>query len=350
MSAASLARSYALAARTTRREAGNFYVAFLTLPREQRRAVYALYTFFRELDNVADAAANGARADVRHSLTEKCDEAALLCGDSSSRAEQSHESTFPKNGADSVDLRRAGIERMRRRLVAAVASAGDGGRSLTEKPGDAGLLSPAEPVCERDLALADAIERFAIEPSDIEDVVRGVEMDLEPVEMQTMDDLERYAYLVASAVGLATLAVLNDGIPPTDEMRGRATRLGLGMQFVNVVRDVGEDAAQGRVYVPRELLAAHGVERGALEHGEPSDGLRNALREVAERARGHLRAGRELIPYVPRRSRACLWLLAEVYGRILTRIERAGYDVFSSRISLPGREKLWLLATARWRA
>ncbi len=306
MSARDLARSYALAARTTRREAGNFYVAFLALSREQRRAVYALYAFFRELDSAADA------PDLPPA---------------------------EKRGA---------IVEMRRRL-AAVASATASGRSLTEKPGEAGLLSPAENVCDRDLALADAIERFGIELSDIEDVIRGVEMDLEPVEMETMDDLERYAYLVASAVGLATLAVLNDGIPPTDEMRERATRLGLGMQLVNVVRDVGGDAAQGRIYVPRDVLITHGVERGALQRGELSDGLRAALSEVASRARDHLRAGRELIPRVPRRSWACLWLLAEVYGRILTRIEESRYDVFSSRISLPGREKLWLLATARWR-
>ncbi len=74
---AALAHSYALAARTTRREAGNFYVAFLTLPREQRRAVYALYAFFRELDNVADAAAN-APDDGAHPLTGKRDAARSL--------------------------------------------------------------------------------------------------------------------------------------------------------------------------------------------------------------------------------------------------------------------------------
>ncbi len=321
-----LSQSYALAARMARREATNFYVAFLTLPRPQRRAVYALYAFFRELDNAADVVSPSG------SLTEKPDEAGLLL-----------------SGIPPAGQRREAIDALRRRL-AAVASATTCERSRTEKPGEAGLLSPAEPVCEQDLALADAIERFGIEPSDIEDVVRGVEMDLEPVEMQTMEDLERYAYLVASAVGLATLAILNDGIPPTDEMRERAIRLGLGMQLVNVVRDAGEDAASGRIYVPRDLLGANGAERATFERAELSDGMRAALGEVAERAREHLRVGRGLIRYVPRRSRACLWLLAEVYGRILTRIEESRYDVFSSRISLPRREKLWLLATARWRA
>jgi phytoene/squalene synthetase len=325
MSEPSLSRSYALAARTTRHEAGNFYVAFLTLPREQRRAVYALYAFFRELDRVAD------------------------------------------EGQASADGRRAGLEAMRRRLAAAVAGKlvasatacgrslaekGDAGSplgSLTGKPSEAGLLSPEEHVCDRDLALADAVERFAIDPADLEDVVRGVEADLGPVEIVTLEDLEKYAYLVASAVGLATLAVLNGGVPPTDEMRDRAIRLGLGMQLANVVRDVGEDAAQGRIYVPRELLERHGASAESIKSRVLTPELRAALAELGERARDHLRAGRELMRYVPRHSRACLWLLSEVYERILTRIEEAHYDVFPARISLPTSEKLWLLASVRCR-
>jgi len=286
MSWAELARSYRLAARTTRREAGNFYVAFLTLPRAERRAVYALYAFFRELDSAAD--------DLNLPLAGK----------------------------------RQAIAAMRRRL---------------------GEASSGHALSNVDLALADAIERFAIEPGDIEDVIRGVEADLEPVAMETIDDLERYAYLVASAVGLATLAILNGGVPPTDEMWERAIRLGLGMQLVNVVRDVGEDAAQGRIYIPRDVLEKHGASAADIRAGALTPSLRLALTEVGTRARDHLRAGRKLMRNVPRHSRACLWLLSEVYGRILTRIEEAGYDVFPTRISLSTHEKLWLLATARCR-
>lgn len=305
MSPGELASSYRHAARTTRREAGNFYVAFLTLPRAERRAVYALYAFFRELDDAVD---RPCEHDAGDPLAEKRDGGPLPC-------------RLP----ECVAQRRSRIEEMRHRVSAAVGE---------------------RPSCGRDLALADAIERFAMEPGDMDDVIRGVEADLEPVTMETMDDLERYAYLVASAVGLATLAVLNGGIPPTDEMRAQAIRLGLGMQLVNVMRDVGEDAAQGRIYVPRDVLARHGASVESIRSGRPTPELRLALAELGTRARGHLHAGRELAHRVPRRSRACLWLLAEVYGRILTRIERADYDVFPARISLPTREKLWLLATA----
>lgn len=304
MSRGDLARSYRLAARTTRREAGNFYIAFLSLPRAERRAVYALYAFFRELDDAADGAPGKGGI------------------------EPESESHFLHSVAAAADPRSVGIARMRERLARAAAG---------------------EPESSRDLALADTIERFSIDVGDLEDVIRGVETDLGPVEMQTLEGLEDYAYLVASAVGLATLAILNCGVPPTDEMRERAVRLGLGMQLVNVVRDVGEDASQYRIYVPQELLARHGARRASIDDGVLTPELRAALAELGSRARGHLRAGRELMPRVPQSSRACLWLLSEVYGRILTRIEEARYDVFPARISLPAREKLWLLATARCR-
>jgi len=304
MSRAELEASYRLAARTTRREAGNFYIAFLSLPRAERRAVYALYAFFRELDDAADGAPG------------------------KSAIETGGESHFLHSVAAAADPRSAGITRMRHRLALAVAG---------------------EPESSRDLPLADAIERFSIEVSDLEDVIRGVETDLGAVEMRTLEELEDYAYLVASAVGLATLAILNGGVPPTDEMRERAVRLGLGMQLVNVVRDVGEDAAQGRIYIPRDILEKHGASAADIRAGAMAPALRPALAEVGARARDHLRAGRELMRNVPRHSRACLWLLSEVYGRILMRIEESRYDVFAGRISLPMREKLWLLATARCR-
>lgn len=300
MSERELADSYRLAARTARREAGNFYVAFLSLPRAERRAVYALYAFLRELDDVADA------TDPRDRSSENGDAPIV----------------------SPIDARRAGISEMRTRLLAAAA----------------GHAS-----CDRDLALADAIARFGIEVADVEDVIRGVEADLEPVEMGTVDELEGYAYLVASAVGLATLSVLAGGVPPTDEMRERAVRLGLGMQLVNVVRDVGEDATHGRIYIPRDVLAEHGASAADVRAGTLTPELRGALADIGSRASAHLRAGRELMRYVPRHSRACLWLLSEVYGRILVRIEEARYDVFAGRVSLPRREKLWLLATARCR-
>lgn len=300
--------AYAECARITRREARNFYVAFLSLPRAQRRAVYALYAFCRELDNVADDAANGAPSGARHSLTEKRGEAAFLSS-----------ATGPDNS------RSEGIAALRLRLMGAVAG---------------------QPQTDRDLALADVIARYGVDPEDLGQIQDGVEMDLDLAWVETDAELEAYAYRVASAVGLATLPILTDGVPPTDAMREKAVSLGLGMQFVNVLRDVDEDLARGRIYLSREAFARHGVDEASFRGRTMTPALRQLLRAHAEQAQALLEDGLRLLPLVPRSARPCLWLLAEIYGRILERIEAASFDVFAGRVSLPTREKLWLLAAA----
>jgi phytoene synthase len=300
--------AYTECARITRREARNFYVAFLSLPRTQRRAVYALYAFCREIDDVADAAANGDPSDVRHSLTEE------LAG-----------SLFLSSKTRLTDPRRTGIAALRLRLMGAVAG---------------------QPQADRDLALADVIARYGVDPEDLGQIQDGVEMDLDLAWVETDAELEAYAYRVASAVGLATLPILADGVPPTDAMRDKAISLGLGMQFVNVLRDVDEDLDRGRIYLPREAFVRHGVDEASFRGRTMTPALRELLRAHAKRSRALLDDGLELLPLVPRAARPCLWLLAEIYGRILRRIEDADFDVFAGRISLPAREKLWLLAAA----
>lgn len=320
--------AYAECARITRREARNFYFAFLSLPLRQRLAVYALYAFCRELDDAADSVANGAPLDVRHSLTENRGEPALLWDESdraSSPSEKRVESASLGGQVGPGDPRREGIQALRRRLAAAA-----GGH----------------PEVGRDLALADVIARYGVDPDDLALVLDGVEMDLDLEWLETDDDLEAYAYRVASAVGLSTLPILTDGVPPTDAMREKAASLGLGMQFVNVLRDVAEDLDRGRIYLPREAFARHEVDEAAFRGRAMTPALRELLRAHAERSRALLDDGLTLLPLVPRNGRPCLWLLAEIYGRILFRIEDSGFDVFAGRVSLPAREKLGLLAAA----
>jgi len=132
-------------------------------------------------------------------------------------------------------------------------------------------------------------------------------------------------------------------------MRDAAIDLGLGMQFVNILRDVDEDLGLGRIYLPTDPLAAHGIDADALRSRRMSDPLRAVLASHADRARALLDSGRHLLPMLPRRSRACPWLLSEIYGRILRRIAEADYAVFDGRVSLPALEKGWLLLSARWR-
>jgi 15-cis-phytoene synthase len=297
--------SYAECARVTRTEARNFYFAFLSLPRRQRLAVHALYAFCRELDDVAD---DVAVANPSGSLKEKRDESTLL--------------------SDQVgisDPGREGIAALRRRLASEAAG---------------------NPETDRDLALTDAIARYGVDRDDLTQILDGVEMDLDLEWIETDAELEAYAYRVASAVGLATLPILTDGVPPTDEMREKAVSLGLGMQFVNVLRDVDEDLGRGRIYLPREAFRRHGVDEAGFRGRTMTGELSALLRVHVERCRALLDDGLKLVPLVPRAGRPCLWLLAAIYGRILKRIEDSDLDVFAGRVSLPTREKLSLLAMA----
>jgi phytoene synthase len=284
--ATDLARAYRACARTTRRTARNFYLAFLSLPRAQRRAIYALYAFCREADDCAD------------------------------------------DDSDDLATRRTGLEELRDRLARA---------------------ANGTPETERDVALADAIARYGVREEDLRDVLTGIEMDLTSTRIEAYDELRTYCYHVASAVGLATLPILTDGAPPTETLREAAVDLGLGMQYVNILRDVDEDLALGRIYLPRDELAAHGVDEAQLRARTMSTGLHAALAAHGDRAGAHLARGRRLLAHLPRRSRTCPWLLSEIYGRILARIVEADYRVFGGRVSLPAIEKLWLLLSSTWR-
>ena len=288
--------AYALSSRITKREARNFYYAFLSLPTRQRHAMYA---FCREADDIADAA-------------------------SPVRADDSKSSVTPDPAAD----KRAQLALFHERLIAAANGA---------------------PIVSRDVALADALQRFGIDAADLAAVLHGLDMDLTLSRVQSEADLDRYCYHVASAVGLATLPVLTEGTPPSSDMRAAAVELGLGMQYVNVLRDVSEDLERGRIYLPRDMLDRFGVGESMLRDRAVNAPLRAALAYHSRRARSLLASGRRLIPLLPRRSRSCPWLLSELYGRILSRIEERDYDVFSDRVSLLKREKVWLLASTLWR-
>jgi len=314
-----LARAYRACARATRRRARNFYFAFLSLRGAQRHAVYALYAFCNEADCVAD---DGATAGKPAAAGESSVATLSMGGLQEVRSGASNE------GSDDLAARRDKLQTMRERLAHA---------------------ARGTPETERDLALADAIARFGVREADLRDVIAGVEMDLAPMHVETLDDLRTYCYRVASAVGLATLPILTGGARPTDAAREAAIDLGLGMQYVNVLRDVDEDLDLGRIYLPSAELAAHGVDPSQLAARRMTDRLRAALASHAERARLHLDRGRLLLAHLPERSRACPWLLSEIYARILRRIVDGDYPVFEHRVALSATEKLWLLASSPWR-
>ena len=132
-------------------------------------------------------------------------------------------------------------------------------------------------------------------------------------------------------------------------MRESAVDLGLGMQFANVLRDVAEDLDNGRIYLPAEERARFGVTDEAFRAGTMTEDLRALFEFEYERAKHMLAEGRTLIPTVPRTGRGCLWLLSEMYGRILERIADRGFDVYAGRVTLPSSEKLGLLDSTFWK-
>ena len=160
------------------------------------------------------------------------------------------------------------------------------------------------------------------------------------VRYRTFDDLYLYCYRVASVVGLVCIRVFGYRDPSAEPL---AEKLGLAFQLTNIIRDVKEDAAVGRVYLPEEDLARFGV--SPLEFCSPNDParFRALLAMEGERAREAYTAADELIPLVSEDSQPALWVLSTIYRRLLEKIAARQYDVFGEKISLTTREKLVIL-------
>lgn len=272
-----LAASYSFCARVARERAGNFYPSFLLLPVDRRRSMVALYAFMRRTDDIADEP--GEPAAKRPALAD---------------------------WGDTLD-----------RVV--------GGAS---DPGG----WPGWP------ALADAVVRHGIPVRYLHAVIEGVAMDVEPRPFETFDELAGYCYRVASVVGLCCLHVW--GYRPEG---GRAEELaeacGRALQLTNILRDVGEDARNGRVYLPREDLRRFGVDPGDLRASAASEPLRRLLEFEARRAYDEYERGRPLAALVDPAGRPMLRAIVGIYRALLDEIARRGYDVLVERITVPAWRK-----------
>jgi phytoene synthase len=189
------------------------------------------------------------------------------------------------------------------------------------------------------VALADASARFPIPVSAFGELVDGAEMDLHGTGYATFPELETYCRCVAGSIGRLSLGVFDC----SDRERGGplADELGIALQIGNILRDVTEDAARGRVYLPQEDLERFGCELGA-------DGFEGPVELViafeAERGLGRLRAGLELVPLLDRRSGSCVLAMAGKYRRLLERIAAEPGLVLRGRLSLRPWEKGLVLA------
>ncbi|MFH5803858.1 phytoene/squalene synthase family protein [Alienimonas sp. DA493] len=314
---ADLDAAFAQCTRLARRTGKNFYWSFLTLPADQRRDMGALYAFMRVTDDLGD------------------------------------------DPAEPLDRRRLAVANWRERTAAAL-------------HGEA--IDPAAPHAAALIAFADVARRRGIPPGLPQDVIDGVAADLaapppEPgrprVFFETAAGRDEYCYHVAGAVGLCCLHVWGCEQLSSDGGDGAAREpalaCGRAFQRTNILRDVAEDAAAGRVYLPADRLAAFGVEPADLlgaNLADVRDGeavrqrIERLLRCEADETRAEYADAEPLFNFVSPHGRGVLHAMTRIYGELLNRAERAGIDVLSRRVRVPSWRKAAAVAgglAARWR-
>lgn len=209
--------------------------------------------------------------------------------------------------------------------------------SLKQSLDDAGFNHDVFP------ALADVVRRYEIPHEYLFTVIDGVRMDLEPVGFETFDELSRYCYQVAGVVGLCCIHVWGF---QDERAVPLAVDCGLAFQLTNILRDLGEDAAMGRVYLPREDLRRFDYTAEDLAQHCRDERFVELMRFEVERARSYYHRAEELFDYLEPAGRPILSAMLRIYGELLTKIERRRYDVFSRRVRIPAWRKLWIALNA----
>lgn len=187
------------------------------------------------------------------------------------------------------------------------------------------------------------VRRFGIPHEYFRAMIDGVLSDLEPRRIQTFDELYRYCYQVASVVGLTIVHIFGFD---TRTALPLAEKCGVAFQLTNILRDIREDAALGRIYLPAEDLRRFGVAEEDLIAGNGNEAFLRLMRFEAARARAYYNESLPLLDLVHPRSRPSLWALVTIYSSLLERIERSNYDVFRRRVRLSLLEKSWIVVRA----
>jgi phytoene synthase len=237
----------------------------------------------------------------------------------------------------------------------AVDEAGDAGAARTQvarwRAEVAAVFGGGAPTTPQGRALAPLVPQFNLPRAAFDALIEGVEMDIGSRRYETFPDLYEYCIRVASAVGLICLEIFEYGDPRS---RQYAIDLGVALQLTNILRDVPEDLARGRFYIPQADLRRHGCseEDLAREIAEAGNGVRSSnvkalLRQQAERAREYYRKAADGLPRADARHLIAAEIMGAIYRGILSRIERADYDVFSHVVRIPRPQRAFI-AAATW--
>ena len=193
------------------------------------------------------------------------------------------------------------------------------------------------------IALGDAVHRFRLPQEIFFELLHGVESDLRGETIERFDDLRLYCYRVASTVGLLVVRLLGCRSPAA---YAYAETLGIAVQLTNVLRDVGADASDGRIYLPREDLERFGVTKESVLAREPSEELRLLLAFEAERARIHFERATQLLPAEDRRRLRAAQAMGAIYRTLLGELHRRGFPCLEAPIRLSKPRRLAIAAGA----
>ncbi|HEV2668235.1 MAG TPA: presqualene diphosphate synthase HpnD [Blastocatellia bacterium] len=268
----------------------NFFYSFLFLPRPKRDAIIDVYAFCRAIDDIVD--------DI---------------------VEKSGAAGAPNAYAEA----RVELNRWREELDNLYAG------------------KPTMPIAVK---LRRVLERFPMPKEYFEEMINGCEMDLLRNRYETFDELHQYCYRVASITGLMCIEIFTYRSPGAKDY---AVNLGIALQLTNILRDLKEDAARGRVYLPQEDLRLFGYSEDELAGGKINDNFRELMKFECERARGYYRLAAGHLADDDRPTMTAAITMGKIYYRLLEQIENLDYDVFNNRIRLHRPER-FLIAFSEW--
>ena len=195
---------------------------------------------------------------------------------------------------------------------------------------------PSHPVTQ---ALAEAIEPFRLPQESFEAVIDGMEMDLGLVRYPDFKQLNLYCHRVAGVVGEVAAQIF--GVADRATLK-YANRLGLAFQLTNIIRDVGEDARRGRIYLPQDELAAHGVREADILAARMSESFVRLMEFQYRRAIQTYDEALALLPTVDRKAQRPGLIMAAIYRALLEEIRTDGFRVLDRRVSLTPLRKFWI--------